>query len=179
MPLTQPPVAHDPKHIEAELDSEIAADAAPTPTSTPASMPAPAPESAAIEITLNALLDTPTPDDWNDPVMTSLRTNTLAYTASRAGECMIELLVRLYDERSRDVHMHEGNCVLTTTDALFGLHRALCAYTRDTMRHDGEVVACGAITRAHGAGIATLTMHALAELRGLIAIEMRSAHRRR
>jgi hypothetical protein len=148
MPLTQPPVAHDPKHIGTGLDNEIAADAART--------PAPEPKHAALEIALNAMLDTPTPDDWNAPMMTSLRTNTLVYTASRAGEAMIELLVRLHDERARDVHMHEGNSVLTATDALFGLHRALCAYVRDTLRHDGEAIARDAITRAHGAGVAAL-----------------------
>jgi hypothetical protein len=147
----------------------------PTPTPTPAPVPAPRdPASVAIELRLNELLGTPTPDDWNDPIAIAQRVVKLETTACDAGESMIELLVRLKDERARDVHLHEHGCVLSCTDAMLNLHRALVTYTRDTLRHDGEDIARDAITRTHGAGVTALTMRALAELRVLLVNEMRS-----
>jgi hypothetical protein len=120
-------------------------------------------------------LDTPTPEDWSDPVMTSLRTHRLERAASVAAEAMVELLVRLHDERARCVHMNEGNSVLTCNDAMFGLRRELVAYRRDTLRLDGETIAYETMVKAHGAGVAALTLRSLAELRRLITHEMRAA----
>jgi hypothetical protein len=87
---------------------------------------------------------------------------------------MIELLVRLKDERARDVHLTERGCVTSCTSAMVDLHRTLVAYRRDTLRLDGEDASCETIARAHGAGVAALTMRALAELRELITNEMRA-----
>jgi hypothetical protein len=87
---------------------------------------------------------------------------------------MVELLVRLKDERARGTHMDEGGCVLACTDAVLDLHRALVAYTRDTLRHDGENVARETIVKMYGAGVAALTMRSLDELRSLIVHEMRA-----
>jgi hypothetical protein len=167
--------AHAPKTVERDPDDEVETevDAAGAHCDNGQALTR-APENAAIELQINALLDDPSPADWNDPVMVSLRTRMLERVACKAGEAMIELLVRLHDERARDVHMREGNCVLTCTDALFKLHRALCVYTRDTLRHDGEEVARDAIVRVHGAGVAVLTKASLDEVRKLIIHEMRA-----
>ena len=66
----------------------------------------------AMQIAIDHLLDDPPPDDWNDPVMRALRTRRLEGIALAAGEAMVELLVRLHDERQRGVHMNEGSAVL-------------------------------------------------------------------
>jgi hypothetical protein len=137
----------------------------------------PATDNQAIEVKLNALLGTPTPDDWRDPVMLASRTAKLQRAACDAGETMIELLVRLRDERARDVHLREGGCVYGCVDVMFNLHRALASYQHATLRHDGEDIARDAITRTHGVGVTALTMRALAELRVLIVNEMQSLSR--
>jgi hypothetical protein len=131
-------------------------------------------DNQAVEVELNALLGTPTPDDWNDPAMLVSRTSKLQHAARGAGEGMIELLVRLRDERAHDVHLHEGGCVTLCVDVMFALHRALITYQRTTLRFDGEDVAHDAITRTHGVGVTALVLRALAELRILITREMQA-----
>jgi hypothetical protein len=54
------------------------------------------------------------------------------------------------------------------------LHRSLVTYRRCTLRSDGEAVSHETITRVHGAGVATLVLRALAELRGLLVHSMQS-----
>ena len=60
------------------------------------------------------------------------------------------------------------------TDATISLHRGLVAYRHGTLRYDGEEVAREAIMHTHGAGVATLTMMSLDELRALITREMQA-----
>jgi hypothetical protein len=139
-------------------------------THTPTSVSTP--ENQALTLRLNALLDDPTPDDWDDPTMLAWRVSKLERAACSAADAMIELLVRLRDERARDVHIREGGCVLTSTDAMFKLHRAMGDYQSTTLRQDGEKVTREAIEGVHGNGVAALTMRALAELRRLIVHEM-------
>jgi hypothetical protein len=127
-----------------------------------------------IELELNALLGAPAPADWHDPAMLVLRRSKLERAACNAAEAMIELLVRLRDERARSVHMDEGGCVLACVDVMFALHRALTAYTHNTLLYDGEAVARDAITQVHGRGVAALTMFTLDELRALITREMQA-----
>jgi hypothetical protein len=133
-------------------------------------------KNAAIEIALNELLGTPTPDDWGDPSAQLRRKRALEQAACNAGEAMVELLVRLNAERAQNIHMHEGKCVLTAVDTQFTLHRALTDYRRRTLEANGEMVAREAITRAYGGGISLLTWNALVGLRELITNEMQMLH---
>jgi hypothetical protein len=132
------------------------------------------PADPALTLRLNTLLDTPTPDDWDNPLMLASRQAALEHAATDAAEALIEMLVRLQDERARDVHLTEGGCVMSCTDAVLALHRVLVSYRRCTLRSDGETVSCETITQAHGAGVATLVLRALGELRGLITHEMQT-----
>jgi hypothetical protein len=126
------------------------------------------------ELRLNQLLNMPTPENWHDPVMLASRIDKLKHAACDAAESMVEVLVRLRDERARDVHLHEHGCVLLATDAMVSLHRALVSYQRDTLLFDGEAVAREAVIRGHGVGVAALVLRALAELRILITREMQA-----
>jgi hypothetical protein len=144
-------------------------------------VPAPNPgmlEDIESQLQLNALLNDASPDDWNDPLAYIQRVRALERAALVAGETMIELLVRLPDERARDEHMRENGCVMTCVDATHALHRALVTYTHCTLRRDGEVVARETIMREHGAGVAALVARSLAELRALITTEMHEAGQR-
>jgi hypothetical protein len=130
--------------------------------------PRPDPASAALELRLSELLGDRTPDDWDDPTAVALRISTLEHAAHDAADGMVELLVRLKEERKQGVHMSEGGCVFDCTNATFQLHRALTTYRMGTLRHDGEHLAYDSIARAYGRGVASLVMRALAELRILI-----------
>jgi hypothetical protein len=123
---------------------------------------------------LNAMLGTPSPADWDDPLMLTPRRSMLEHAANDAAEALIEMLVRLKDERARDVHLTEGGSVTSCTSAMLTLHRALVSYQLCTLRRDGETVSYETITRVHGAGVTTLVMRALAELRCLIVHEMQT-----
>ena len=132
------------------------------------------PADPALTLRLNTLLDTPTPDDWDNPLMLASRQAALEHAATDAAEALIEMLVRLQDERERDVHLTEGGCVMSCTNAMLTLHRALVSYQLCTLRCDGETLSYETITRVHGAGVAALVMRALGELRGLITHEMQT-----
>jgi hypothetical protein len=128
----------------------------------------------ALTLWLNALLDTPTPDDWDNPLMLALRQAALEHAATDAAEALIEMLVRFKDERARGMHLHEGGSVTSCTSAMLTLHRALVSYQLCTLRRDGEDFSHETITRVHGAGVAALVMRALGELRVLITHEMQT-----
>jgi hypothetical protein len=162
-------VINDSNDIDAKLDNDIAPEVA-------EDMHTPAYTSSdpVAEMRLYELLGERVPPDWCDPETILLRTNNLARVACAAAESMIEMLVRLRDERAKGVHMNPDGCVYTATTAIHDLHRALIAYRRDTLRLDGEAIVQKAMVNAHGAGIAGLTLRSLAELRGLITNEMRA-----
>jgi hypothetical protein len=132
------------------------------------------PADPALTLRLNALLDTPSPANWDDPALLALRRSELEHAAVGAAESLIEMLVRLRDERARAVHLREGGCVASCTRSMLMLHRALVGYRRDTLRSDGEAVSRETIACVHGSGVMELVMRALGELRGLITARMQA-----
>jgi hypothetical protein len=119
------------------------------------------------------LLRAPVPADWNDPAQLVRRTEKLVCVAHRAAERMVELILVLPVERAAgsDLLTERGG-VMRNVDALFALHRELINYQRSALKFDGEAIVSDALGRSHGAGIAMMTMHTLAELRDVIVHEM-------
>jgi hypothetical protein len=127
--------------------------------------PAVLPEVSEAAVAIEALLNDPVPDDVRDPEAVARRTRALVGAAVAAGESMVEFLARIGEEKRSGVHMTEGHCVLNTSDAMIGLHKALITYRHDVQSWDGLDVARAAIEREHGVGVADLVLVAFTRLR--------------
>jgi hypothetical protein len=120
------------------------------------------------------LLGAPVPLDWDNPAAVTRRVERLVEAAHAAAEQMVELVLCLPQERASGCDlMREGGSVMTATDALIALHRALINYKNGALRFDGEDIVRDSLNRNYGAGVALLVVESLTQVRQFIVREMR------
>jgi hypothetical protein len=116
----------------------------------------------------------PVPDDVRDPQAMRRRVEALSHVACATGAAVIELLLRVGEERRLGTHLRDGSATMAACSASISLHQAIIRFQHEGQRRDGLDIARAAVESEHGAGVADLVMLFLARLRDDLLAEMRA-----